>query len=106
VTLGFQKLRQRHRVIGATALAAAVAAGLATSGAASASTTASPVLQSLTYTATGPGGSLYHPAGVSAAGGKAYVSNTGAEAVNVDFYTQSRTVLIAADDTPVPRFGA
>jgi 5-carboxymethyl-2-hydroxymuconic-semialdehyde dehydrogenase len=30
----------------------------------------------------------------------------GAEAVNVDFYTQSRTVLIAADDTPVPRFGA
>jgi DNA-binding beta-propeller fold protein YncE len=81
VTLGFQKLRQRRRVIGATALAAAVAAGLATSGAASASTTASPVLQSLTYTATGPGGSLYHPAGVSAAGGKAYVSNTGANVV-------------------------
>ena len=26
--------------------------------------------------------------------------------VNIDFYTQSRTVLIAADDTPVPRFGA
>jgi hypothetical protein len=78
VTLGFQKLRHRRRVIGATALAAAAAAGLATSGAANASTTASPVLQSLTYTATGPGGSLYHPAGVSAADGKAYVSNTGA----------------------------
>jgi 5-carboxymethyl-2-hydroxymuconic-semialdehyde dehydrogenase len=32
----------------------------------------------------------------------------GAEAghVSIDFYTQSRTVLIAADDTPVPRFGA
>jgi 5-carboxymethyl-2-hydroxymuconic-semialdehyde dehydrogenase len=29
----------------------------------------------------------------------------GAEPVNVDFYTQSRTVLIAADDTPAPRFG-
>ena len=26
--------------------------------------------------------------------------------VNIDFYTQSRTVLIAADDAPVPRFGA
>jgi 5-carboxymethyl-2-hydroxymuconic-semialdehyde dehydrogenase len=29
-----------------------------------------------------------------------------AESINLDFYTQSRTVLIAADDTPVPRFGA
>jgi 5-carboxymethyl-2-hydroxymuconic-semialdehyde dehydrogenase len=29
-----------------------------------------------------------------------------AELVNVDFYTQSRTVLIATDSTPVPRFGA
>jgi 5-carboxymethyl-2-hydroxymuconic-semialdehyde dehydrogenase len=26
--------------------------------------------------------------------------------VSIDFYTQCRTVLIAADDTPVPRFGA
>ena len=25
---------------------------------------------------------------------------------DIDFYTQSRTVLVAADDTPVPRFGA
>jgi sugar lactone lactonase YvrE len=76
--LDFQKLRRRRRLIGATALAAAVAAGLATSGAADAGTTATPVLQSLTYTATGPGGSLNRPAGVSAAGGKVYVSNTGA----------------------------
>jgi acyl-CoA reductase-like NAD-dependent aldehyde dehydrogenase len=32
----------------------------------------------------------------------------GAEAgqVSIDFYTQSRTVLIGADDTPVPRFGS
>ena len=29
-----------------------------------------------------------------------------AEHVNLDFYTQSRTVLVEADDTPVPRFGA
>ena len=78
MTLGFHKLRHRRRVIGATALAAAVAAGLATSGAAGASTTASPVLQSLAYTATGPGGSLYRPVGVSAANGKVYVSDTGA----------------------------
>jgi sugar lactone lactonase YvrE len=79
VALDFQrKLRHRRRLIGASALAAAVAAGLATSGAASASTTTAPVLQTLTYTATGPGGGLFHPTGVSAAGGKAYVSNTGA----------------------------
>jgi hypothetical protein len=26
--------------------------------------------------------------------------------VSVDFYTQSRTVVIAADDTPIARFGA
>jgi DNA-binding beta-propeller fold protein YncE len=81
VTLQLQKLRHRRRVIGATALAAAVAAGLATSGAASASTTTTPVLQSLTYTATGPGGSLNRPVGVSAAGGTVYVSDTGANVV-------------------------
>jgi DNA-binding beta-propeller fold protein YncE len=79
VTLDFRKkLRHRRRLIGASALAAAVAAGLATSGAASASTTAAPVLQTLTYTATGPGGSLNRPVGVSAANGTVYVSNTGA----------------------------
>jgi hypothetical protein len=42
---------------------------------------ASPVLTSLSYTATGPGGSLYRPVGVSAAGGTVYVSNTGANVV-------------------------
>jgi acyl-CoA reductase-like NAD-dependent aldehyde dehydrogenase len=29
-----------------------------------------------------------------------------AEHVDIDFYTRSRTVLIGAQDTPVPRFGA
>ena len=78
MTLDFQKLRHRRRLIGATAVAAAVAAGLATSGVAGASTTTTPVLQTLTYTATGPGGSLNRPVGVSAANGKVYVSDTGA----------------------------
>jgi len=82
VTLEFQKLRYRRGLIGAAAVAAAVtAAGLATSAAAGASATASPVLQTLTYTATGPGGSLHYPVGVSALDGKVYVSNTGANVV-------------------------
>jgi DNA-binding beta-propeller fold protein YncE len=81
VTLDFQKLRHRRRVIGATAMAAAVAAGLATSGVAGASTTTTPVLQTLTYTATGPGGSLNRPVGVSASNGTVYVSDTGANVV-------------------------
>jgi hypothetical protein len=83
VTLEFQKLRHRRRLIGATAVAAAVtAAGLAASGVAGASATDSPVLQTLTYTATGPGGSLHYPVGVSALDGKVYVSNTGANVVS------------------------
>ena len=82
MTLEFQKLRTRRRLIGATAAAVAVtAAGLATSGVAGASATAGPVLQTLTYTATGPGGSLHYPAGVSAAAGQVYVTNTGANVV-------------------------
>jgi hypothetical protein len=82
VTSDFQKLRHRRRVIGATAAAAALtAAGLAASGVASASAASSPVLQTLTYTATGPGGSLYHPVGVSAFDGRVYVSNSGANIV-------------------------
>jgi NHL repeat len=81
VTVKFQKLRHRRRLIGATAVAAAVAAGLAT-GVAAASATTSPELQTLTYTATGPGGSLYHPVGVSAADGTVYVSDTGANEVS------------------------
>jgi hypothetical protein len=81
VTLEFQKLRYRRRLIGATAVVAAMTAGLASSGVAGASATASPVLQTLTYTATGPGGSLHYPVGVSALDGTVYVSNTGANVV-------------------------
>lgn len=75
-------LRHRRRLAVSAATAAALtAAGLAASGVAGASATSSPVLQSLTYTATGPGGSLYHPVGVSADNGKVYVSDTGANVV-------------------------
>jgi DNA-binding beta-propeller fold protein YncE len=84
VTLEFQKLHHRRRLAGASAVVAAVtAAGLAASGVAGASTTTSPVLQTLTYTATGTGGSgsLYHPVGVSAFDGTVYVSNTGENVV-------------------------
>jgi len=81
VSLDSQKLRHRRGLIGAAALAAAVAAGLAATGAAGASAATAPVLQTLTYTATGPGGGLYHPVGVSAAGGTVYVSDTGANEV-------------------------
>jgi hypothetical protein len=80
VTLEFKKLRHRPRLIGAAAIAAAVTAGLA-SGAAGASAATSPVLTTLTYTATGPGGGLYHPVGVSASDGTVYVSNSGANVV-------------------------
>ena len=45
---------------------------------AGASAATAPVLQTLTYTATGPGGGLYQPVGVSAANGTVYVSDTGA----------------------------
>jgi sugar lactone lactonase YvrE len=82
VSLDSQKLRHRRGLIGAAALAAAVAAGLAATGMAGASAATAPVLQTLTYTATGPGGSLYHPVGVSAAGGTVYVSDTGANEVS------------------------
>jgi DNA-binding beta-propeller fold protein YncE len=81
VSLESQKLRHRRRLIGAAAVAAAVAAGLATTGAAGASAATAPVLQTLTYTATGPGGGLYRPVGVSAADGTVYVSDTGANVV-------------------------
>jgi sugar lactone lactonase YvrE len=82
VTLELHKLRYRRRLIGAAAAAAVLAAaGLAISGAASADAAASPVLQTLTYTATGPGGGLYRPAGVSALDGTVYASNTGANLV-------------------------
>jgi hypothetical protein len=82
VTLRFQKLQHPRRLIGATAVVAAMtAAGLALTGVTGASATASPVLQTLTYTATGPGGNLYHPVGVSAFNGTVYVSNSGANVV-------------------------
>jgi hypothetical protein len=81
VTLEFQKLQNRRRLIGATAVAAAMtAAGLATSGAVASAAT-SPVLQTLTYTATGPGGSLDRPVGVSALNGTVYASDTDANVV-------------------------
>ena len=78
MSLESQKLRHRRGLIGAAAVAATVAAGLAATGVAGASAATAPVLQTLTYTATGPGGGLYHPVGVSAAGGTVYVSDTGA----------------------------
>jgi DNA-binding beta-propeller fold protein YncE len=81
VSLEFQNLRHRRRLIGAAAVAAAVAAGLTATGAAGASAATAPVLQTVTYTATGPGGGLYKPVGVSAAGGTVYVSDTGANEV-------------------------
>ncbi|HEX4087308.1 MAG TPA: hypothetical protein VHZ33_01265 [Trebonia sp.] len=80
MTLKFQHLRHRRRLIGATAVAAAVAAGLAT-GVAAASATASPELQTLTYTATALGGALDRPVGVSAADGTVYVSDTDANVI-------------------------
>jgi sugar lactone lactonase YvrE len=80
VTSEFQNFH--HRRLIAAAAAAVAAAGLATSGVAGASATASPVLQTLTYTATGPGGSLNRPVGVSAANGTVYVSDTGADVVS------------------------
>ena len=79
--MGSQKLAHR-RLIGAAVTAAVMAAaGLAASVAASADAATTPDLQTLTYTSTGPGGGLYHPVGVSAVGGKVYVSNSGANII-------------------------
>ena len=79
MTLESKKLRNRRRLVGASAVAAAVAAaGLATGGAASAATTAVPALTGLTYTSPGLGGGLRLPVGVSARNGTVYVSNTSA----------------------------
>jgi sugar lactone lactonase YvrE len=75
-----QNPHHRRRLTGAAAVAAAAltAAGLTGASMASASTTATPELQTLTYTATGPGGALYRPIGVSALNGTVYASDTGA----------------------------
>jgi NHL repeat len=81
VSSKFQHLRHRRGLIGAAAVAAAVAAGLAATGVAGASAATAPVLTTLTCTATGPGGALYRPVGVSAADGAVYASDTGANLV-------------------------
>jgi sugar lactone lactonase YvrE len=87
--------RRAGAAVGAAAAVAAVAAWSASStpaasgrpasasgGPAGASApSAGPVLQTLTYTATGPGGGLKGPAGVSALNGTVYVSNTAANVV-------------------------
>jgi hypothetical protein len=86
VTFELLQPRNRRRIIGAAAAAAAALtttiAVVASGGLAGASAVAaSPVLTTLTYTATGPGGGLYHPVGVSASNGTVYVSDTGANVV-------------------------
>lgn len=85
MTYEFLQPHYRRRLIGA---ATAVAAALTTTALAASdgpagatAVAASPVLQTLTYTATGPGGGLNRPVGVSAANGTVYVSNTGANVV-------------------------
>jgi DNA-binding beta-propeller fold protein YncE len=80
-TLEFQKLTHRRLIGAAVAAAAVAAAGLAGSAAAGAFAATTPDLQTLAYTSTGPGGGLYHPVGVSAADGKVYVSNSGANII-------------------------
>ena len=77
MTLEFRKLHNQwrdRRGRGATAL---VAAAWRVAG--PPARRRPPVLQTLTYTSTGPGGGLYRPAGVSAGTGTVYVSNTGAK---------------------------
>jgi len=76
VTLEFQKLHQRRRVIGAAAVAAVLGAAGLTTGVMAANAATPPVLTSLAYTATGAGGGLRLPAGVSAFNGTVYVSNS------------------------------
>jgi sugar lactone lactonase YvrE len=86
VTFEFLQPHNRRRLMIGAAAAAAAALTTTTLAASSglagaAAVAASPVLTTLTYTATGPGGGLYRPVGVSAAGGTVYVSNTGANVV-------------------------
>jgi len=85
VTFDFLQPHTRRRLMAAAAAAAAAltTTALAASGAqaGTAAVATSPVLQTLTYTSTGPGGGLYRPVAVSAAGGTVYVSNTGANIV-------------------------
>jgi hypothetical protein len=78
VTLELQKLHRRRRLIGGTAVAAVLAAAGLTSGVMAANAATPALLTTLTYTATGPGGALRLPAGVSAFDGTVYVSDTSA----------------------------
>jgi len=78
VTVESQKLHQRRRLIGATAVAGVLAAAGLTSGVMTANAATPPVLTTLAYAATGPGGGLRLPAGVSAFNGTVYVSDTSA----------------------------
>jgi NHL repeat-containing protein len=73
--LEFQKLTHRRLIGAAVAAAAMAAAGVAISGGL-AGAAGNPVLTSLSYTSTGPGGGVRLPSGVSAANGTVYVSNT------------------------------
>ncbi len=78
MALKLQKLDRRRRLIGATAVAAVLVAAGLTSGVLAANAATPPLLTTLTYTATGPGGALRLPAGVSAFNGTVYVSDTSA----------------------------
>ena len=93
MTLPLQNLLRRRRLIGTAAVAAAVTAGVATAGIMAADAAPGPVLQTLTYTATGPGGALDRPAGISAAGGKVYVTDTDANVLAV--LTNGSTTAVA-----------
>ena len=84
MTFEFLQHYNRRRLIGAAeavATALTTTALAASDGPAGAAAAASPVLQTLTYTATAPGGGLNRPVGVSAANGTVYVSDTGANVV-------------------------
>src|ERR1700722_4712886 len=78
VALKLQKLYRRRLVIGAPAVTAVLVAAGLTSGVLAANAATPPLLTTLTYTATGPGGALRLPAGVSASNGTVYVSDTSA----------------------------
>ena len=78
MALKLQKLYRRRLVIGAPAVTAVLVAAGLTSGVLAANAATPPLLTTLTYTATGPGGALRLPAGVSASNGTVYVSDTSA----------------------------
>ena len=81
MTLESQQLYRRRRLVAATAVAAVLAAAGLTSGVLAANAATPPLLTTLTYTATGPGGALHLPAGVAAFNGTVYVSDTDANVI-------------------------